>query len=151
MGCIMPRGPRLDAPGSLHHVIARGLERRRFFVDDRLTGGDPYQKYHRPYCGHSSGQLNSPTAPGSVINIDPNAHPTIQVEREFLGFRWQSTQPASTTRILAHEFGHAVYGTLDAGPGNLANVLLNENPIVNGYSSPTLRFWGIGDFPRIAY
>jgi hypothetical protein len=49
----MPRGPRLDAPGSLHHVIARGLERRRFFVDDRLTGGDPYQKYHRPYCGYS--------------------------------------------------------------------------------------------------
>src|SRR3972149_4329427 len=23
----MPRGPRLDAPGCLHHVIARGIER----------------------------------------------------------------------------------------------------------------------------
>jgi putative transposase len=31
----MPRGPRLDAPGSLHHVIVRGIERRRIFYDDR--------------------------------------------------------------------------------------------------------------------
>jgi REP element-mobilizing transposase RayT len=31
---LMPRGPRLDAPGCLHHVIARGLEQRRIFVDD---------------------------------------------------------------------------------------------------------------------
>ena len=30
----MPRGPRLDAPGALHHVIARGIERRPIFVDD---------------------------------------------------------------------------------------------------------------------
>ena len=25
----MPRGPRLDAPGVLHHVMARGIERRK--------------------------------------------------------------------------------------------------------------------------
>jgi REP element-mobilizing transposase RayT len=31
----MPRGPRLDAPGVLHHVMARGLERRPLFRDDR--------------------------------------------------------------------------------------------------------------------
>jgi putative transposase len=31
----MPRGPRLDAPGTLHHVIVRGIERRRIFYDDR--------------------------------------------------------------------------------------------------------------------
>jgi len=30
----MPRGPRLDAPGVLHHVMARGIERRRIFRDD---------------------------------------------------------------------------------------------------------------------
>jgi REP-associated tyrosine transposase len=30
----MPRGPRLDTPGALHHVIARGIERRDIFVDD---------------------------------------------------------------------------------------------------------------------
>lgn len=31
----MPRGPRLDAPGTLHHVVARGLDRQRIFRDDR--------------------------------------------------------------------------------------------------------------------
>lgn len=31
----MPRGPRLDAPGLLHHVRARGIDRRKIFVDDR--------------------------------------------------------------------------------------------------------------------
>ncbi len=31
----MPRGPRLDAPGVLHHVMVWGLERRAIFRDDR--------------------------------------------------------------------------------------------------------------------
>ena len=31
----MPRGPRLDAPGTLHHVMVRGIERRRIFETDR--------------------------------------------------------------------------------------------------------------------
>ena len=35
----MPRKSRIDAPGALHHIIARGIERRRIFG---------YQ-----YCGHS--------------------------------------------------------------------------------------------------
>jgi putative transposase len=30
----MPRRARLDYPGCLHHVTARGIERRRLFVDD---------------------------------------------------------------------------------------------------------------------
>lgn len=30
----MPRGPRLDAPGCLHHVIARGIARRVLVADD---------------------------------------------------------------------------------------------------------------------
>ncbi len=29
----MPRGPRLDAPGVLHHVMARGLDRQVIFRD----------------------------------------------------------------------------------------------------------------------
>ncbi len=29
----MPRGPRLDAPDTLHHGMARGIERRRLFLD----------------------------------------------------------------------------------------------------------------------
>jgi REP element-mobilizing transposase RayT len=31
----MPRAPRLDYPGALHHVIVRGIERRRIFHTDR--------------------------------------------------------------------------------------------------------------------
>lgn len=31
----MPRGPRLDTPGALHHVVVRGIERSRIFQDDR--------------------------------------------------------------------------------------------------------------------
>jgi REP element-mobilizing transposase RayT len=30
----MPRRPRLDHPGALHHITARGIERRALFVDD---------------------------------------------------------------------------------------------------------------------
>ncbi len=31
----MARGPRLDAPGSLHHVIVRGIEKRNIFENDK--------------------------------------------------------------------------------------------------------------------
>ena len=30
----MPRGPRIDAPGAIHHVTFRGIERRAIFADD---------------------------------------------------------------------------------------------------------------------
>jgi len=30
----MPRKSRIDAPGALHHIIARGLDRQRIFEDD---------------------------------------------------------------------------------------------------------------------
>ncbi len=30
----MPRKSRIDTPGALHHIIARGIERRRIFEDD---------------------------------------------------------------------------------------------------------------------
>ncbi len=30
----MPRKSRIDAPGALHHIIVRGIERRKVFVDD---------------------------------------------------------------------------------------------------------------------
>jgi hypothetical protein len=31
----MPRGSRLDAIGSLHHLMARGIERRPIFITER--------------------------------------------------------------------------------------------------------------------
>jgi REP element-mobilizing transposase RayT len=30
----MPRQSRIDAPGALHHVIIRGIERKPIFKDD---------------------------------------------------------------------------------------------------------------------
>lgn len=30
----MPRKARIDAPGALHHIIVRGIERRKIFYDD---------------------------------------------------------------------------------------------------------------------
>jgi hypothetical protein len=30
----MPRKSRIDAPGALHHIIARGVERCKIFRDD---------------------------------------------------------------------------------------------------------------------
>jgi len=35
MRLIMPRQPRLDAPGTLHHVIGRGIEGTKFFRNER--------------------------------------------------------------------------------------------------------------------
>jgi REP element-mobilizing transposase RayT len=32
---FMPRKARIDAPGALHHIIIRGIERRRIFSDDQ--------------------------------------------------------------------------------------------------------------------
>lgn len=34
----MPRGPRIDYPGAYHHVYARGIEKRRIFLDDSDRG-----------------------------------------------------------------------------------------------------------------
>ena len=31
----MPRQSRIDAPGALHHVIVRGIERRKIFLNDQ--------------------------------------------------------------------------------------------------------------------
>ena len=31
----MPRKARIDAPGALHHIICRGIERRKIFIDDK--------------------------------------------------------------------------------------------------------------------
>ena len=30
----MPRRSRIDAPGSLHHIIVRGIDRKNIFKDD---------------------------------------------------------------------------------------------------------------------
>jgi hypothetical protein len=40
----MPRKARLDEPGALHHIIVRGIERRKIFRDD----GNPNGTLRRP-------------------------------------------------------------------------------------------------------
>ncbi len=30
----MPRKARIDAPGALHHIMVRGIEKRNIFYDD---------------------------------------------------------------------------------------------------------------------
>jgi hypothetical protein len=48
----MPGVARLDAPGTLHHVIVRGIEKRRIVDDDQDRGmfvgrlGDLSKKLH---------------------------------------------------------------------------------------------------------
>ena len=32
---VMPRQSRIDFPGALHHIIVRGIERRKIFRDDQ--------------------------------------------------------------------------------------------------------------------
>ena len=34
---FMPRKARIDAPGALHHIIIRGIEKRRIFRNDEVT------------------------------------------------------------------------------------------------------------------
>ena len=34
----MPRGPRLDSPGTLHHVVIRGIEKRDIVAYDKDRG-----------------------------------------------------------------------------------------------------------------
>ncbi len=31
----MPRKSRIDTPGALHHIIARGIDRKNIFKDDK--------------------------------------------------------------------------------------------------------------------
>ena len=31
----MPRQARIDTPGALHHIIVRGIERKKIFHDDK--------------------------------------------------------------------------------------------------------------------
>jgi len=51
----MPRGPRLDAPGCLHHVFARGVERRAIFCDD--TDRDDFLRRLGQLAAHSATEV----------------------------------------------------------------------------------------------
>jgi len=71
----MPRNARIDAPGALHHIIVRGIERRKIFNDDvdRInfldrTGkvlSETVTKYSSRKASRKASALNSPGADSS--------------------------------------------------------------------------------------
>lgn len=75
------------------------------------------------YNGNNSAFVN-----GGPVYIDPTSHPILQTT--------EGPIPASTTRIVAHELGHAIVGTRDDGSKRMNNVNLNENPIVTALDPP---------------
>jgi len=66
-----------------------------------------------------------------AISLNPSYRPFIELNA--IGNYGQ----ASLTRVLAHEFGHAVFGTPDDGPKHMHNVNLNENPIMEALGEGT--------------
>ena len=48
----MPRQPRLDAPGALHHVMGRGIERTNIFRTDRER--DDFLERLAGFCGEEN-------------------------------------------------------------------------------------------------
>lgn len=62
----MPRIARLDTPGLLHHIIIRGIERRRIFFDDEdrerfIEGLCFFFQKPRPNAMHGSSCPTLPT------------------------------------------------------------------------------------------
>ena len=61
----------------------------------------------------------------NIMYVDPDFHPWTQTTKG-----WRQSE---TSRIIAHEFGHAVFGDGDVnymGQPRMRNVILNENPIM---------------------
>jgi len=57
----MPRKARIDAPGALHHIIVRGIEKRKIFKDDK----DRYQFIKR--LGHILTEAETPIYAWALI------------------------------------------------------------------------------------
>jgi hypothetical protein len=67
-------------------------------------------------------------APSAHVRIDFRYHPNVETTAGII--------PATTTRLLAHEFGHAIMGTQDDGPGRMNNIRQNETPIMLELGEP---------------
>ena len=77
--------------------------------------------------GSASSENATPTRVGKVW-IDPNV-------RAVLPTAW-GPKPISLEEGLGHEFGHAILGEKDDGPGMMNNVHRNENPIRRDLARP---------------
>jgi hypothetical protein len=97
----MPRQPRLDAPGVLHQVMVRGIERRVIFRDEtdhaavvaRLatsvtgTGLTVYAWALLPNHAHLLGHPGRPLAP--YLGVQPAAIPTAARRGAATAGRWR--------------------------------------------------------------
>jgi hypothetical protein len=70
----------------------------------------------------------------NTVQVDPNFHPIIQTTA--------GPVVAGDARIIAHELGHSVTGIQDTGPGQMDNVIQNENPIVKALGLPERTQYG---------
>jgi len=73
---------------------------------------------------------NSAPTPGNHINLDPSSLPRTPIVTKL------GTIPATLERAIAHELGHAVFGTEDSGAGSLRNILRHETPIMRELGQP---------------
>jgi len=77
----MPRGARLDAPGTLHHVMVRGIEKRSI-VNDGGSFGSPtfmrrlYQTRHLKHMSEKKCQSNRPKSRESKAAVTENKEAT---------------------------------------------------------------------------
>jgi RHS repeat-associated protein len=74
-------------------------------------------------------------APSSRVNIDPNYSGEVKTTAGCI--------PPTPTRLISHEFGHAVMRTLDDGLNRMNNVLRNENPIMRELGEPERLQYGL--------
>ncbi len=70
-----------------------------------------------------------------AIYMDPSFRPLIETSA---GWR-----RITSLGVLAHELGHSVFGTKDIGLGNMMNIEMNENPIMEQLGHPArVRYYG---------
>jgi len=96
---------------------------------------DPFFVYTiKSVPGLEDAGILMPKSKPFTVFIDPNWHPDTCSPGGLV--------PASTARILGHEMGHLA-NLHDDGPGQMNNVLINENPIAAALNPP--------EPPRIQY
>ena len=76
----MPRQSRIDAPGALHHIICRGIKRRRIFEDDQDGDNFMQRRYRLKAEGYSIERVAQRVSeifdisPGDVLTPGKQAH-----------------------------------------------------------------------------
>jgi RHS repeat-associated protein len=86
-----------------------------------------------PGCGIACSVFSNNVSQNTVL-IDPNMRTLVQTTAGPI--------VATDTRTVAHELGHSVTGTQDTGPGNMDNVIQNENPIAQALGEPARTQYG---------